>query len=298
MEEQLIQILSNSIKDPSFIGDDCAVIKIEDQDYLFSLDNFIENTHFSSEYFSPEDIGWKALAVNISDIAAMAGQPLYVMVGLSLNKSLSNKDKWVKAFYEGMQECADKFGSVKIIGGDITSQEGFTSISVAIVGKTQKAQLRKLDLSSKPNLSVCVTGKFGNSGAYLHSAKEIDKIYHLKPEPRIVEAKYLEAQFIDAALMDASDGLAASLYTLAEQNQVNIEIDSSLIPKDEHISLEEALYGGEDYELVGLFDEDFSANLPENFTKIGVITYEDKPQKVFDVFTKEALDKTKQYQHF
>jgi thiamine-monophosphate kinase len=297
MEEALIKLISNTITDSSYLGDDCAVIKIAGEDYLFSLDNFVENTHFSSEYFSAEDIGWKALAVNISDIAAMAGQPLYAMVGLSLNKSLSDKEKWVKFFYQGMQDCADNFGGLKVIGGDISSQSGFTTISVAIVGKSSKALLRSAP--TKKNYKVCVTGKFGNSKSFLdnYQAKlpinPEDKIYHLRPRPRVLEAQMLEKQALEGALMDASDGLAASLYTLAEMNHGSIEIDSALIPRDKHVSLEQALYGGEDYELVGLFE-----NCPEGFAEIGVITYEDKSHQVYDKCLGQVIDKSKQYQHF
>ena len=290
MEKQLLDIISNSLSDPSYLGDDCAVVKIAGEDYLFCLDNFIENTHFSSAYFKPEDIGWKALAVNISDIAAMSGQALYAMVGLSLNKSIEDKEAWVKSFYQGMQLCADKFGGLKIIGGDISSQEGFTSISVALVGKTAKATLRIAPV--KADYKVCVTGKFGNSRSFLDNPETLnldDRRYHLRPEPRISEAQDLPL----GAMMDASDGLAASLYTLAEMNNIAIEIDSSLIPRDEHVSLDQALYGGEDYELVGLFNE-----CPKNFTEIGVITYKDKQQLVIDTSLNQVIDKSQQYQHF
>ena len=88
MEEKLLEIISRSIANPEFLGDDCAVVDLASENYLFCVDNFIENTHFSSEYFSPTDIGWKSLAVNISDIAAMAGDPLFALVGLSLNDSI------------------------------------------------------------------------------------------------------------------------------------------------------------------------------------------------------------------
>lgn len=291
MEKQLLDIISNSLTDSSYLGDDCAVVNIAGEDYLFCLDNFIENTHFSSEYFQAADIGWKALAVNISDIAAMSGQPLYALVGLSLNKEMIDKEVWVKQFYEGMQACADKFGSVKIIGGDISSQEGFTSISVALVGKAQKALLRKL--SQKQDYKVCVTGKFGNSKSFLMNPKtdnESDRSYHLRPEPRLDEAQGLN----DGALMDASDGLAAALFTLAQENKAHIKIDSSLIPKDAHISLNQALYGGEDYELVGLFK-----NCPEDFIEIGSLSFgSDKQGVVFDEALSKELEVDKEFQHF
>ena len=292
MEEQLINIISQSISNPEDIGDDCAVVKLAGEDYLFCLDNFIENTHFSSEYFSPADIGWKSLAVNISDIASMAGEPLFALVGLSLSEKISDKKTWVKEFYQGMQDCADKF-NCKIIGGDISSQKDFTSISVTAIGKTKKALLRKVE--EKQDYEICVTGKFGNSKSFLDSFTnnkkiiEADRAYHLRPMPRVKEAQALS----QGALIDSSDGLAASLWTLAEMNTASIEIDSSLIPRDDHVSLDQVFYGGEDYELVGLFTK-----CPENFQKIGVMTYKDNQVKVYDSALKQNVDKSKQYQHF
>ena len=289
MEEKLLEIISRSIANPEFLGDDCAVVDLASENYLFCVDNFIENTHFSSEYFSPTDIGWKSLAVNISDIAAMAGDPLFALVGLSLNDSINDKEKWVSEFYQGMQDCADKFGGVKIIGGDLSSQKGFTSISVTLVGKAVKPVLRKLSVK-KDNYELCVTGKFGNSKSFLDGSRnESDSLYHLRPEPRLMEAKNSGA----LALMDASDGLISSLYSLAEQNNGTIELDLDSIPKDEHVNLEQALYGGEDYELVGIFEK-----CPENFTKIGVMTHKDKSPIVLNAATGSSLDKSKQYQHF
>jgi thiamine-monophosphate kinase len=297
MEEQLINLISKSISSPEYLGDDCAVVELAGENYLFCVDNFVENTHFSEDYFSPADIGWKALAVNISDIAAMRGQPLFALVGLSLNDQIKDKEKWVTEFYQGMQSCADKFGAVKIIGGDLSSQKGFSSISVTVVGKAAKPVFRKT--GSKDKLEVCVTGKFGNSKSFLdainNEAKIFseDKKYHLRPEPRLKEASNCGA----FALMDASDGLAASLCTLAKENNACIEIESALIPRDEHVSLEQALYGGEDYELVGLFTK-----CPQDgkgiFKKIGVLTHEDKPQIVHDSSLNQDIDKTQQYQHF
>ena len=188
----LIKLISKSIASPEYLGDDCAVVDLAGEHYLFCLDNFVENTHFSEEYFNPKDIGWKSLAVNISDIAAMAGEPLFALVGLSLNDKIEDKERWLSEFYKGMQDCADKYGAVKIIGGDLSSQKGFSSISVTLIGKALKPVLRKTN--SKEKLEVCVTGKFGNSKSFLDSIKANknisaeDEKYHLRPEPRLQEA--------------------------------------------------------------------------------------------------------------
>jgi len=293
MEDLLIKSICNTIKDPSFIGDDCAVINIKEQEFLLCLDNFVENTHFSSTYFSVSDIGYKSLAVNFSDIAAMSGEALYVLVGLSLNKNIVNKEQWVKEFYQGMQECIDEHSQAKIIGGDLSAQNSFTTVSVTVIGQAQKAIKRKLDdINPNKEYQVCVTGKFGNSKNFLDNPNKAfaqDKQYHLRPIPRFKEASQVKF----GAMMDASDGLAASLLQLADLNQGLIEIESALIPKDEHISLEQALYGGEDYELVGIFSD-----CPQNFKKIGVFTQKDKKQGLYDNTNKIQIDKSLEFKHF
>lgn len=292
LESKLISLIKSLSPDPSFIGDDCAVIDIGEEKFLFTVDHFVEDVHYSEEYFSPEDIGWKAIAVNISDIAAMSGIPLWAMVGLSLSDKITDKETWVRKFYTGLNQCAKEFGGVKVIGGDITGAKDSTCISVSLIGKAFREPL--LRSSAKPGDKVCVTGKFGNSASFLHSTcKNEDIQYHLRPKPRIKEAQGIWQNNQRGALMDASDGLAQALIELAEQSQVDIEINSGLIPLDKHINLSLALYGGEDYELVGCFDE-----IPPNFIEIGLVKNGSTTPKVKDSYTNQYLDKSKIYRHF
>lgn len=302
MEETLINLIKSLLPNPSVIGDDCAVIDIAGTNYLFSVDNFIEGVHFSQDYFTPEDIGWKALAVNISDIAAMAGEPLWVLVGLSLSKQIENKEEWVRGFYTGLNECAKQFGNPQVIGGDITASKTDTFISISIIGKAAQPLLRS---TAQPGDKVCVTGKFGNSAEFLREVGEIDKkvsslppapgghFSHLRPQPRLQEAQSIFLNNQRGALMDTSDGLAQALYAIAEQSKVDIELDLDLIPKDNNINLSLALYGGEDYELLGCFEQ-----IPLNFTQIGQVKTPKNQPGVYVLRNNEILSKSEIYNHF
>lgn len=305
-ESQLIQIISQTVPQAAkFIGDDCATLQLKEGFFVFSLDNFTEGTHYNSRVFSPYDIGWKALAVNLSDIAAMAADPLYYLVGLSLPEKDSNS-QWIQEFYSGMNDCANNFGSAVLIGGDI-SKSSQTSISVSVVGSTIYP-----GLTARSNAQVgdyiCVTGKFGNSAKFLDDytkhlensqalqnflqIESSDKQYHLQPTPRLKEAKDLMEISPRVALMDTSDGLAQALWAIAEASLVAIEFNPELIPRDSYISLDMALYGGEDYELVASCSE-----IPAGFVQIGkVVSQGNSSVKEFN--TVKLLDRTKIYRHF
>ncbi|MDD9897400.1 MAG: thiamine-phosphate kinase [Candidatus Melainabacteria bacterium] len=283
LESQLIQIIKSQAQDPDLIGDDCAVIDIGSEKYLFALDSFVEDVHYSSDYFSVEDIGWKSLAVNISDIAAMAGEPLWVLVGLNLSDSIDDKQAWVEKFYTGLNQCASRFGQPKVIGGDITASRGGTSISIAIIGKASQPLLRS---SAQPGYLVGVSGEFGATGKFLEDSKQEPPAKHLRPEPGLEQARQLSPE---AALMDASDGLAQALFELAKQSGVSIEVESSSIPLAPGASLEHGLYAGEDYELVVC-----SQVLPPNFVQIGKVV----PGEGSVRLDGQELEPKKIFQHF
>ncbi len=300
MEKQLIDIICKTLREEEFaregarlIGDDAAIVNlggaVSKDEYLFSVDNLVEGVHYDPKISKPADIGWKAAAVNISDIAAMAGIPLYFLVGISLARSIADKPAWVQGFYRGMNECAKQYGMPQVIGGDITAAEQ-TMISVTIIGKSGPRGIMKR-IGTKFGEKVCVTGKFGNARSFLERVRDSalteqkpaeieqwlrrewnggmgsDIACALKPRPRLREAHGVWKNNKSGILMDSSDGLIASLYELAEKNFVRIEIDTDSVPRDKHVSLEQALYGGEEYELVGCFRE-----VPEGFKAIGVVT--------------------------
>jgi thiamine-monophosphate kinase len=274
-------------------------------DLLLSSDSLVEGVHFTKELFSPYDIGWKSSAVNISDMAAMAADPLYMLVNISLPKSLENKDSWLLEFYRGLCDCNDKHGSVKVIGGDLTGSLRDIFISVSIIGKAD-ARGVIFRSSARAGQFIAVSGKFGNSNSYLNSLKAgleerssnpEDEVYFLRPRPRLLESKKI-LELNDSsrvALMDSSDGLAQALFEIAEQSKVCIEIDFNAIPKDPHVSLNQALYGGEDYELVASLDK-----VPTNFTILGrtLEASNSKEVYVYDKKSKQKLKKNEIYRHF
>ncbi len=290
MEAKLINIIQEICdKAKNYIGDDCAIMEFGDAKLLACLDNFVEATHFDLSYFSPEDIGWKALAVNISDIAAMAGKPLFALVGLSLSEKIADKETWLRQFYQGMNDCAQKHGNLKIIGGDICSSKSLSAISVTVLGQAPKQDF--LRSQAQPGDLICVTGKFGNSHNYFKNKLELDKPYHLRPVPRLKESQSLLKANERGALIDASDGLAMSLIEIAKQSNVDIEISPELIPMDDHIDINMALYGGEDYELVASVE-----NPGSDFKVIGkVLSVDTHPQVRVGG---EVLDPQFSYQHF
>lgn len=314
MESQLIQLIKESLSQESskYLGDDCAVIQLPGElggeKYLLSLDTLVEGNHFTTEIFSPYDIGWKLAAVNISDICAMAGKPLFITVGLSLPKLLQSKGKkiehqdWVQEFYKGLQDCARSYGNPLIVGGDITSGSEI-SVSASILGKAHDKGVL-LRSAAKPGDKICVTGKFGNSKNYLDSiraGKESehpdDQEYYLKPKPRLEESQNIWASNEAAALMDASDGLAASLIEIAQQSKVKLQIEAKKLPKDPHTSQDNALYGGEDFELVGCFQ-----NIPEGFVEIGQVLESNdgtfSAELILEDQSSQILRKSELYRHF
>lgn len=238
-------------------------------------------------------------------MAAMAADPLYLLIGISLPPSIEEKKSWVLEFYEGVQDCCDEYGSVIVVGGDLTKSPRDIFISVSILGKANPKGV-PFRSNAVPEQFIAVTGKFGNSNSYLsgithtpplHSKHPDDKEYFLRPKPRILEAqKILDKNNASrVALMDTSDGLAQALIEIAEQSKVSMEIDFNSIPKDDHISLKQALYGGEDYELVAALDE-----VPINFTIIGKTL---EPQNsegicICDKKSQQKLKKKEIYKHF
>lgn len=333
LESKLIEQITKVLGPESaqYIGDDCASINFSSKDssLLFSSDTLNEDTHFSSELFSPYHLGWKAAAVNISDICAMAAEPLYMLVSLSLpkteeeliaklntlilhdenfakiqeglkNQGLTSYEIWVNAFYQGLKDCAKQYGSAIVIGGDLTRSHSI-SVTINIIGKQPRGKkfLRSL---AKPGYKVCVTGKFGNAKSFLDEyqikEKAIAQIkeesfndykYFFSPCPRYKEALLLRDCCDSAALMDSSDGLVQALSEISKQSKVKISIDLDKIPRDKYLTIEQALYGGEDFELVACLPE-----LIEGFTQIGIV---EEGEGLID---KQglALGNTQSFEHF
>jgi thiamine-monophosphate kinase len=243
------------------IGDDAAAWQGDESIQLASVDSFIEGVHFTPETTPWPDVGGKALAVNISDIAAMGGIPRYALVSLALPND-SEVDN-VTALYTGMLKFAKQYG-ITITGGDI-SRAPLVAITITILGNspTKKILMRS---SAKAGDIVAVTGRLGAAAAgmeVLKSKRKLDpeaetllKNAFLHPTPRVAEGLLLVEQGVKTAI-DISDGLVADLNQICKASQVGARIEVERVPIEPAVktafsdkALEFALSGGEDYELL------------------------------------------------
>jgi thiamine-monophosphate kinase len=226
------------------IGDDCAVWQPSGAPLLFTTDVLMEDVDFRINETTPQLIGRKAMAVNLSDIAAMAGQPLAALVGVALPKSRGFD--FACELHDGMQSLADEF-KVGMIGGDTNSWDGPLVISVTLIGEaTERGPVVRS--GAKPGDWLFVTGPLG--GSILG--------HHFTFMPRIREALELHRVVDLHAMIDLSDGLAADLYHMLDESHVGATLLGDSIPisdaarrmVDGRTPLEHALTDGEDFELL------------------------------------------------
>jgi thiamine-monophosphate kinase len=245
------------------IGDDAAAWRGDASIQLATVDSFIQDVHFSLDVASWEDLGWKALAVNLSDIAAMGGLPKYALVSLALPDDTEVND--VTVFYQGMIELAQQF-EVAIVGGDI-SNAPLVAITITVLGSTGNRDKHILTRATAvPGERIAVTGYLGAAAAGLEmltkqlqfdpEATACFKKGLLRPYPRIAEGQLLAEQGVQTA-MDISDGLISDLNQVCKASQVSARIEVDRVPIQPTVkanfgdkSLELALSGGEDYELL------------------------------------------------
>jgi thiamine-monophosphate kinase len=243
------------------IGDDAAAWRGDESIQLATVDSFIQDVHFPSSLAPWKDLGWKALAANLSDIAAMGGTPRYALVSLALPDNTEVDD--VTALYSGMLELGREYG-VAIIGGDI-SRAPIVVITITILGSSQKKQVLTRS-AARPGELVAVTGELGAAAAGLEMLKQKLKFdpqataflrnAFLHPNPRIAEGQLLADQGVKTAI-DISDGLIADLGQICKASQVGARIEVERVPIEPMVkarfgekSAELALSGGEDYELL------------------------------------------------
>ncbi len=254
------------------IGDDAGVVKVDGNKLLIvTTDMLIEGTHFIWGKILPRDLGYKSLAANLSDIAAMGGKPLHAVVALGLPDNLRVEE--VDGFYEGIEELALKY-EVDILGGDITSSPSGLVVGLTVLGEVDPANL-VTQSGAKDGDLIAVTGSLGASAAglalILNDLREISRRVrqmalqkHLRPQPRVEVGQALAATRKVHAMKDISDGLAKELNTMAAASGKMFLIraeDIPLSPATLEIApligedpLSMALKGGEDYELVFTFD--------------------------------------------
>ena len=243
------------------IGDDAAAWQVDDAIQLATTDSLVQDTHFDLNIVTWEELGWKAIAVNLSDIAAMGGTPKYVLISLALPGGLDTGN--VSSLYQGMAQISNQFG-VAIAGGNIAAASK-TIINVTVLGslKSVSALTRS---AAVPGDQIAVIGYPGLSAAGLKMLKQNLKLdaettqllrrAHLKPMPRVNEGQILLRHGVKAAI-DISDGLIADLTHICQASKVGARINQNALPihpalrnnfKSDYLQL--ALSGGEDYELL------------------------------------------------
>lgn len=264
-EKRIIETIVDNIDEcknlVSEIGkEDCALINYSNKKIVYTTDTLIRQKHFPRET-SYEDIGWKTIAVNVSDIAAMGGKPLFSNTSMAL-PDINKKE--LEKITEGMRRCSEKFDLCQV-GGDISEHEQIV-LNTSIIGEVEKNTLFRKN--AKPGQIVAVTGGVGLAGLGLKILnKELDikdslrkkalkKLYC--PVPRVSQARKL-SKFRNIAAIDISDGLSLSLEQLGEASNCGFEISTKKLPLSKKIteivekidcSIFDLIDSGGDYELL------------------------------------------------
>lgn len=299
------------------VGDDCAVLpKDGESDMVVTADLLVEGIDFRLDWTTPEFLGHKALAVSLSDIAAMGGKPDWAMLSIGVPPGLWG-DHFLDMFYAGWHELAAEHG-VELVGGDVSRVPDQLVIDSIVGGSVphSKAILRS---GARPGDQIYVTGPLGGAAAGLHYLQRGERLESLKdmklqpillrqlrPNPRSAAAEYLSANEIPTAMIDISDGLSSDLHHLIDASGVGARLWVNSIPIEEYAFVdvtsfdvfERALHGGEDFEL--LFTVDPKKISPEklsDFHRIGEVTITEGIIEVIGDGKTEILE-AQGYRHF
>ncbi len=242
------------------IGDDAAVIRVTGARCLLTTDLLIEDVHFISALHPPVLLGRKALNVNLSDIAAMGGRPRFALLGLGLRPNVGKR--WVQGFFAGFKEAAAEAG-VGLVGGDVSAADKIC-LSVTVVGEGDDAVRRS---GARPGDLIYVSGSLGDAAAGLRLLRDGHKLgknkradsllrAFLDPAPQIALGLALAGRRFATAMIDTSDGLSVDLHHLCEESGTGALVELPALPlspalrRFEKNSVEVALHGGEDYQLL------------------------------------------------
>jgi thiamine-monophosphate kinase len=266
------------------IGDDCAILRLKASEELaVTTDLSIAGRHFRLEWHPPEAVGHRTLARGLSDIAAMGGRPLAAFLSLGLPRELAaqkgRRRPWIDGFLDGFLALADRY-QTPLAGGDL-AESPMAAADIVLLGAVPrgKALLRS---GARPGDAVWVTGALGGAAAGLellsqgrsravstNSEKMGDLLApHLWPQPRIVQGLWLLRRQAATAAIDLSDGLSTDLDHVCTESGVAAEIDAGALPIYATATLNQALHGGEDYEL--LFTARPNTAIPRSISGIAV----------------------------
>jgi thiamine-monophosphate kinase len=271
------------------IGDDAALLEVPPERVLVAtVDTLVEEVHFRRAWTGPEDLGWKSLAVNVSDVAAMGAEPLAAFLSLAL--SAETEVAWVEAFTRGFEDCAQEYGCA-LAGGDTVRSPQVLTITVTLLGTVERGRAL-LRSGAQVGDAVCVTGTLGDSAAGLAllqsgvqafrrsgvqagrgetpaceplNTEHLNPFHsllaaHHRPRPRLQAARALAASGCVTAMMDLSDGLASDIRHLAARSGAGARLRREALPLSDAVRAaasalgvdptDWALHGGEDYELL------------------------------------------------
>jgi thiamine-monophosphate kinase len=269
------------------IGDDAAMIDAGEKTLLVSTDMLLEGIHFNLSYMPLQHLGYKAVAVNVSDIAAMNGTAEQIVLSLAFSNRFSLEA--IDAFFEGVQAACKNY-DVDLVGGDTSSSASGLVISITVLGRASKDQIVKRS-GAKANDIICVTGDLGAAYMGLQVLEREKEVFlanpdmqpdlekyeylvgrQLKPEARMdIIHELRDKNCLPTSMIDISDGLASELFHLGKNSNLGVKIFEDKVPID-HDTFETAiefkldpitcaLHGGEDYELL------FTIN-PADYDKI------------------------------
>jgi len=251
------------------IGDDCAIYRPRGSadDLLFTTDMFIEGVHFLRETHKPAVAGRKALVRGLSDVAAMGGAPRFCLVSLCVAAWAGAR--WVDQFFDGILGLAAATGTV-LAGGDLSHGETLACDVIVCGAVPRGTALRRA--GARPGDEIYVSGALGGSALGLETKKGKAGRRHLFPEPRLALGRFLREKLRAASAIDLSDGLSLDLRRVCLASGVDAEIVAP--PRFPGASLDQALHGGEEYEL--LFTVPAGTEVPDRFeglplTRLGSI---------------------------
>jgi len=284
------------------IGDDAAVLEINgDRALLVTTDTLIEGIHFTSQTLPAEALGWKALAVNVSDIVAMGGVPrtAFLTMGMRTNTAVS----FVESFMSGFEALASRT-NIALAGGDIIETKTANVIGVTLLGDCMAEQVIYRS-GAQLGDDVWVTGNLGNAAGGLFLLLEKDAppgmgyeslvLAHQRPSPRSEMGKALAENGLAHAMIDISDGIAKDLGHLCEESGTGAVLRAASIPLSDELKelaaevnkrpLDWALHGGEDYEL--LFTA--SSASKEEIVSLGKLILGSPPAKIGTIIEEEGI---------
>jgi thiamine-monophosphate kinase len=250
------------------LGDDVAVLRTGGEQWLLATcDSQVEGSHFLRDKITPYQLGRRAVAINLSDVAAKGGSPCHLLVSLSLPQDTAVE--WVDELYRGLQDEASRFG-VEIVGGNLTRSPLVLMVDVFLLGQVEPDHLL-LRSGARPGDQVLVTGTLGDAAAglalLLDPSLTVDEDHarrvtaaHLTPSPRVREGQAIARLRAATAMMDISDGLASDVGHLCDESGVGVRLWAARLPISPaaravaqaagRAPCHLALFGGEDYELL------------------------------------------------